>query len=652
MDSQEDTELGEQFTKIKASTRVQNKAREEYSVSQEKIGSCDYGKEEAEVLCPVSFDRLLEGGVDSQLSPSSGEGGNRLILLKTVHLKIEEDDFEGVCPYQQGELHALMQREANILQPLEVVPQSVGVEDEGLTISLPEGFYTIHEMEVMHIKGLKEAQPLNNEDRRSTEKAPDVLGIEIDRSKDIIADDGKDQQLLGAEEDRISHSLVVEAAKFLSSRMKGDAFLFHSSTIEGQSNVGTSHTVVTSTDATSKAHENIVQRKEGDMLQHCNLCRFTSFSVSSLNRHVKKHLEEKPHVCHICLKSFRTVSLLRNHVNTHTGTKPYKCSECDMAFVTSGELSRHRRYKHTLEKPFKCSFCNYCSVEASKLKRHIRSHTGERPYNCTLCTYASRDTYKLKRHMVTHSGEKPFECLICKARFTQAGTLKFHMLHKHGKNVPKYQCPHCNTSVARKGDLSIHLRNLHSYIEVPLKCNYCEGAFHERYAFRQHKKTHTNEKRFKCDQCNYACKQERHMIMHKRTHTGEKPFVCMSCSKRFRQKQLLTVHFKKYHDSSFQPRVYECPKCSKGYSRWNNMRKHAENCGELRTVQPRKGSKSKKKENNGLTHDTKGEVAACVTSPFCASHSVPVGTWEKKQVILDDEKTGNTCEMIFNLMDK
>lgn len=36
-----------------------------------------------------------------------------------------------------------------------------------------------------------------------------------------------------------------------------------------------------------------------------------------------------------------------------------------MAFVTSGELVRHRRYKHTHEKPFKCSMCDYCSVEAS-----------------------------------------------------------------------------------------------------------------------------------------------------------------------------------------------------------------------------------------------------------------------------------------------
>nr|XP_028591113.1 transcriptional repressor CTCFL isoform X1 [Podarcis muralis] len=620
----DDAAIGQQFTKIKGSERVRKIGREEVQ---------------------------LEEGSDTQLPPSSGEGGESLVLLKTVHLKEGEDDFQGAPPAHQ---HTLTQREASILHPLEVVPQSEAAEEESLVISLPEVFYAIHETEGVHTHGLKEVQAFNHGGERSAEKTLDALRVHVqsqkDRSKYAIAAGGKDQQFFVVEEDGIGHSLAMEEAKPLSGRMKRGASLCHSSENKDLSEAPASkqRPVVTSTNAGMKAHSN---RQEGDALHRCSLCAFACFSASGLHRHVKKHSEEKPHLCHLCLKAFRTVSLLRNHVNTHTGTKPYKCSECDMAFVTSGELSRHRRYKHTLEKPFKCSFCNYCSVEASKLKRHIRSHTGERPYNCTLCTYASRDTYKLKRHMVTHSGEKPFECQICKARFTQAGTLKFHMLHKHEENVPKYQCPHCNTSVARKGDLKIHLRNLHSYIEVPLKCSYCENVFHERYAFRQHKKTHTNEKRFRCDECSYACKQERHMVIHKRTHTGEKPFVCVSCSKRFRQKQLLMVHFKKYHDSSFQPRVYKCPKCGKGYSRWNNMRKHAEKCGELRTVQPSKGNKNKKKENKGSSCDTKEGGVPCVNSQFFTPR-IPVGTWEKKEVVLDNEKTGVTCEMIFDSMDK
>nr|XP_013806846.1 PREDICTED: transcriptional repressor CTCFL [Apteryx mantelli mantelli] len=330
-----------------------------------------------------------------------------------------------------------------------------------------------------------------------------------------------------------------------------------------------------------------------------------------------------------------------------------------MAFVTSGELTRHRRYKHTLEKPFQCSICKYSSVEASKLKRHIRSHTGERPYACYLCSYASKDTYKLKRHMITHSGEKPYECYVCQARFTQSGTMKIHILQKHGENVPKYQCPHCSTFIARKSDLGVHLRNLHSYMAVAIKCSYCEAVFHERYALTQHQKTHRNEKRFKCDQCSYACKQERHLIVHKRTHTGEKPFTCLCCSKSFRRKQLLTVHFRKHHDSNFKPQVYECPKCGKGYSRWSNMHKHAENCGLVRAkaVTSRKRSKGKKKKRENLKH-VKQEAdpesfqdVFTVNNEHCASGIVPVLDGIETAAP-SEQKTEMTCEMLLDTMDK
>nr|XP_009932224.1 PREDICTED: transcriptional repressor CTCFL [Opisthocomus hoazin] len=330
-----------------------------------------------------------------------------------------------------------------------------------------------------------------------------------------------------------------------------------------------------------------------------------------------------------------------------------------MAFVTSGELSRHRRYKHTLEKPFKCSMCKYSSVEASKMKRHIRSHTGERPYACDLCSYASKDAYKLKRHMITHSGEKLYECYICQAKFTQSGTMKIHMLQKHGENGPKYQCPRCSTFIARKSDLGVHLRNLHSYMAAAIKCSYCEAVFHERYALIQHKKTHRNEKRFKCDQCSYACKQERRLIVHKRTHTGEKPFTCWCCSKSFRQKKLLTLHFRKHHDSNIKPTVNECPKCGKGYSRWSDMHKHAENCGLVRakTATPRKRSKGKNKAPENPEH-VKQEVdlesfqdVSTVKNEHCVSEIVPVLDGIETATPRE-QKTEMTCEMILNMMDK
>uniref|UniRef100_A0A8C4JYW1 Transcriptional repressor CTCFL-like n=1 Tax=Dromaius novaehollandiae TaxID=8790 RepID=A0A8C4JYW1_DRONO len=501
--------LVEPFTKIKGTGEEDDEDRVAWV--KEESSACD---------CGAGVTALDGGGDPPEWSLPPEEGEKQLLTLQTVHLEAGEDPLVVV---QQG--HGLLQD----------LPA-------GVALSVQEGVCVFYDLEVIQSSILQERMQAKNLESKSPESPVDMLLIE------------------GGEKELFS----VGEAKSLDCKASGD-LLVSCNKHKQQEYVNPSEQAVTKSPKSLKPQISTSCQKK---VFNCDLCAFTSLRISSLNRHVKIHSDEKRHVCHLCLKAFRTATLLRNHVNAHTGTRPYKCSDCDMAFVTSGELARHRRYKHTLEKPFKCSICKYSSVEASKLKRHIRSHTGERPYACYLCSYASKDTCKLKRHMITHSGEKPYECYVCQARFTQSGTMKIHILQKHGENVPKYQCPHCSTFIARKSDLGVHLRNLHSYMAVAVKCSYCEAAFHERYALTQHKKTHRNEKRFRCDQCSYACKQERCLLVHKRTHTGEKPFTCLCCGKSFRRKQLLTVHFRKHHDSNFKPTVYECPKCGKGYSRW------------------------------------------------------------------------------------
>ncbi|XP_074867859.1 transcriptional repressor CTCFL [Carettochelys insculpta] len=665
MMASQDSDLPEPFTKIKGAERTWDREREDVggdkmSWVKERNSICE---PDAEVLNGASPAKVLEGGGNMELSPSLMQGEKHLIMLQTVRLKEgEEDDLQGVSQLnnqQQSGVHMVVQRGASVLQPLVVVQQGVGAQQNmptGVAISIQDGVYTFHDMEVMQINVLQEKVQGKDEENKSTDKPPGMLLIKIDRSKDLHAVEGKTQEVSPNEEGREKDTFNVEKAKILSCKAKDDMSVPYYELKQQEEQAAVKNSGI------PEAQTNTQHRKKGEkVILHCDLCAFTCIRISSLNRHMKTHSDEKPHLCHLCLKAFRTVTLLRNHVNTHTGTRPYKCSDCEMAFVTSGELARHRRYKHTLEKPFKCSVCKYSSVEASKLKRHIRSHTGERPYSCCLCSYASKDTYKLKRHMVTHSGEKPYECYVCQARFTQSGTMKIHILQKHSENVPRYQCPRCNTFIARKSDLGVHLRNLHSYLAVAMKCSYCDAVFHERYALIQHKKTHRNEKRFKCDRCSYACKQERHLIVHKRTHTGEKPFTCVCCSKCFRQKQLLTVHFRKHHDSSFKPTVYECPKCGKGYSRWNNMHKHAESCGLVRAkaVTHHKGSKSKKKRGASLKEDVKQEAVdlgsfqdiSCVNTEHCASEIVPVECGIETSTPRE-QKTEITCEMILNMMDK
>lgn len=179
-----DFELTQQFTQIKDAEGVWNKTQEvqeENGVSPEKVEGCVYS-EDARVLHPISFGRVPEGGGDDDTTQSSGEGGKHLALLKTIHWKMEESDFQGAYPAQQHcVVDTVIPQEASILQPTETISPNESVQEnseDDWTISLLEGPYIIHEMEVMYVNNPKEAQ-VPNEEKRSTKKAPDVLWIKV-----------------------------------------------------------------------------------------------------------------------------------------------------------------------------------------------------------------------------------------------------------------------------------------------------------------------------------------------------------------------------------------------------------------------------------------------------------------------------------------
>uniref|UniRef100_A0ACB8F6Q5 Uncharacterized protein n=1 Tax=Sphaerodactylus townsendi TaxID=933632 RepID=A0ACB8F6Q5_9SAUR len=225
MDPQE-VEPGEQFTQIKDNENGCNKEEEitgEDGVFQEGMGGSNYGAQ-VKNLCPISLSQMLE--VDVQPPQFSGEGEKRLILLKTVQLKIEDDVQQDGPTYLQNGLQGLLSPEVSLLPPVDVMPQSVSIpgnSEEGLAVNFLERIYTVHRVEAMPVNSLKEASAFD-EDKRSARKTPDVLWIKVDRSKDIIADEGQGQQLSAAEEERINNPLVVQAAKGLGAQINAGSF--------------------------------------------------------------------------------------------------------------------------------------------------------------------------------------------------------------------------------------------------------------------------------------------------------------------------------------------------------------------------------------------------------------------------------------------
>uniref|UniRef100_A0A2K5NP00 CCCTC-binding factor like n=1 Tax=Cercocebus atys TaxID=9531 RepID=A0A2K5NP00_CERAT len=565
--------LSEQFTKIKELELMPEKGLKE----EEKDGVCrekDHrSPSELEAACTSGAlqDSVLEEEVEV-VPATSEESEKHMLTLQTVHFTseaVELQDMSLLSIQQQEGVQVMVQQAGPGLLWLEEGPrQSL---QQYVAISIQQELYSLQEMEVLQFHALEENVMVASEDSKLAVSLAESAGL-------IKLQEGQEKNQLA---ERTKEQLFFVETMSGDERSDEIVLTISNLNVEEQEDQPTTDQADVEK---AKSTKNQRKTKGAKRTFHCDVCMFTSSRMSSFNRHMKTHTNEKPHLCHLCLKTFRTVTLLRNHVNTHTGTRPYKCNDCNMAFVTSGELVRHRRYKHTHEKPFKCSMCKYASVEvkASKFEAHVRSHTAG-------VAFGKDQAWRGNHFVVCISGEKPYECHICHTRFTQSGTMKIHILQKHGENVPKHQCPHCATIIARKSDLRVHMRNLHAYSAAELKCRYCSAVFHERYALIQHQKTHKNEKRFKCEHCSYACKQERHMTAHIRTHTGEKPFTCLFCNKCFRQKQLLNVHFRKYHDANFIPPVYKCSKCGKGFSRWVSLLK-SQFCGLAELGGPGSGS--------------------------------------------------------------
>lgn len=98
--------------------------------------------------------------------------------------------------------------------------------------------------------------------------------------------------------------------------------------------------------------------------------------VQESNQIVKKKLkrEKRDWSCETCNKVFDRPSLLERHIRTHTGEKPHVCDVCGKAFSTSSSLNTHVRI-HSGEKPHECNICGKKFTASSNLYYHKLTHT-------------------------------------------------------------------------------------------------------------------------------------------------------------------------------------------------------------------------------------------------------------------------------------
>ncbi|XP_066428848.1 zinc finger protein 271-like isoform X1 [Eleutherodactylus coqui] len=343
--------------------------------------------------------------------------------------------------------------------------------------------------------------------------------------------------------------------------------------------------------AQSQITTSAAQKREGKF--QCDECGKQFTKSSSLYRHRRSHIRNKPYLCQECGKCFIYKARLKEHQRIHTGEKPYPCSECGKCFTYKSDLVKHQRI-HTGEKPYSCSECGkrfrykshlaphkrshtgvkpYSCSECGKyfahkthLVRHARTHTEEKPYSCSECGKCFRHKVTLVTHRRRHTGEKPYLCSECGKFFTDKSSLFTHKKSHTGEKP--YSCSECGKSFIFKSYLVIHERS-HTG-EKPYPCSECGEGFICKSGLVEHEKSHTADKPYSCSECGEGFKYKSSLITHKRGHTGEKPYSCSECEKRFIDKSSLIKH-RRIHTGE---KPYSCSECEKCFTEKSSLIKH------------------------------------------------------------------------------
>ncbi|XP_057681333.1 zinc finger protein 646 [Corythoichthys intestinalis] len=338
---------------------------------------------------------------------------------------------------------------------------------------------------------------------------------------------------------------------------------------------------------------------EEKRLFSCNICHRSYRHAGSLLNHKNTH-KTGHFACTFCAKPFTNPMALRNHTRIHTQKKKYACPTCGKAFRLASVLHNHQKIHSRADGHFSCSACGKSFQGRSGLKRHrCRRGQGEdgmqpgesqdKCFTCDLCGRSYRHAGSLLNHKKTHS-ENLHHCSLCLQTFPDPVTLQIHSqmrrhccpecgktfcllvhlqshMESHSKERSKdscsdiswtepmshhpqstteqteksHICEHCGRTYRHAGSL---LNHKNSHKTGSFSCSVCHKEFSNLMALKNHRRIHTEPKRYQCLECGKAFRVSTQLICHRRIHSKEKPFSCVLCDKNFSSKSNLRHHEK------------------------------------------------------------------------------------------------------------
>nr|XP_006630290.1 PREDICTED: zinc finger protein 646-like [Lepisosteus oculatus] len=199
--------------------------------------------------------------------------------------------------------------------------------------------------------------------------------------------------------------------------------------------------------------------------------------------------------------------------------RPHRCEQCGRAYRHAGSLLNHKKSHKT--GVFRCFVCQKRFYNLLALKNHQRVHFDIKRHKCSECGKAFKIHKQLVSHQRTHEENR--------ARAKELNRQLQRLLQ------------HCGRTYRHAGSL---LNHKNSHKTGSFSCAACQKQFSNLMALKNHRRIHTEPKRYQCPDCGKAFRVSTQLICHRRVHTREKPFACPLCGKCFSSKSNLRHHQK------------------------------------------------------------------------------------------------------------
>ncbi|RVE59671.1 hypothetical protein OJAV_G00190680 [Oryzias javanicus] len=284
-----------------------------------------------------------------------------------------------------------------------------------------------------------------------------------------------------------------------------------------------------------------VQRAErGNKCFTCDLCGRSYRHAGSLLNHKKSHSESLHH-CALCLQTFPDSLTLQ----IHSQMRRHCCPECGKTFCLITHLQNHMEV-HSKEQAVVCGICQQSFPDASSYQQHHNAlHTAQSSYpqgteipveNNLTWDSVIPETLGTQKQDPTMFPPPPRDVsdsqVSCESSAPQEKS---------------HTCEHCGRTYRHAGSL---LNHKNSHKTGAYFCSVCHKEFTNLMALKNHRRIHTEPKRYQCLECGKAFRVSTQLICHRRIHTKEKPFTCQLCSKNFSSKSNLRHHQKMHQNSS------------------------------------------------------------------------------------------------------